>query len=224
MHILAHRGFWKVPEEKNSRTALERAFEEGFGVETDIRDQNGKLVISHDPPAGRCIAFEDLLALYRRHDAPGQMALNVKADGLQGLSAAGLAQAGIPRDAYFFFDMSIPDAFGYARQNLPIYTRESEIEPTPHLLDMAQGIVLDCFHSDWVTPAKILQHLQAGRSVMLISPELHGRDPDRAWAAWRELTEARMERPAGTRLMLCTDRPREARERFGGPDDRSSAV
>lgn len=224
MQILAHRGFWKAPEEKNSRTALERAFVEGFGVETDIRDQNGKLVISHDPPSGRCIAFRDLVALYRRHDPPGPMALNVKADGLQSLCAATLAKGGVRRDAYFFFDMSIPDALGYARQNLPIYTRESEIEPTPHLLDMAQGIVLDCFHSDWITPAKILHHLQAGRSVMLISPELHGRDPAQAWAAWRELTEARVERPAGTRLMLCTDRPREAKEVFGGADNRGGAV
>jgi hypothetical protein len=224
MHILAHRGFCTAPEEKNSRAALERAFAEGFGVETDIRDQNGTLVISHDPPSGRCIAFQDLLALYRRHGAPGPMALNVKADGLQNLFTAALAKEGVPGDAYFFFDMSIPDALGYARQNLPIYARESEIEPTPHLLDRAQGIVLDCFHSDWITPAKILQHLRAGRSVMLISPELHGRNPVQAWTAWRELTESRIERPADTRLMLCTDRPREAREVFDGADDCGCAV
>jgi hypothetical protein len=224
MQILAHRGFWKAPEEKNGWAALERAFAEGFGIETDIRDQNGALVVSHDPPAGRSIGFRDLLALYRRHHTPGPMALNVKADGLQKLFAAELAQGAVDIGGSFFFDMSIPDALGYARQNLPIYTRESEIEPTPHLLDRAQGIVLDCFHSDWITPAKILQHLQAGRSVMLISPELHGRDPARAWAGWRDLAEARMERPAGTRLMLCTDRPQEAREVFGGADDRGGAV
>ena len=224
MQILAHRGFWKVTEEKNSREALERAFVEGFGVETDIRDQNGMLVISHDPPSERCMTFQELLSLYRRLDQPGMLALNVKADGLQNLSAAALAKEGIGSDAYFFFDMSIPDALGYARQNMPIYTRESEIEPTPHLLDMAQGIVLDCFHSDWISPAKILQHLQAGRSVMLISPELHGRDPAQAWAVWRELTETRVKQPAGNGLMLCTDRPLEAREIFGGADNRSSAV
>jgi hypothetical protein len=223
MQILAHRGFWTAPAEKNSRAALERAFAEGFGIETDIRDQNGELVISHDPPAGRCIGFPDLLDLYRRHRAPGPMALNIKADGLQRLVAAALAEAAIDMSGHFFFDMSIPDALGYARQNLPIYTRESEIEPTPHLLDRAQGIVLDCFHSDWITPAKILQHLRAGRSVMLISPELHGRDPARAWAGWRELTESRIERPIGARLMLCTDRPLEAREVFGGADDRGGA-
>jgi glycerophosphoryl diester phosphodiesterase len=224
MQILAHRGFWKAPEEKNSRTALERAFAEGFGVETDIRDQNGPLVISHDPPSGDCITFQEFLSLYQRHNRPGPMALNVKADGLQNLVGAELAQAGLPSDTYFFFDMSIPDAVGYARQNLPIYTRESEFEPTPHLLDMAQGIVLDCFQSDWITPAKILHHLQAGRSMMLISPELHGRDPAQAWAAWRELTEAGVERTDGVQLHLCTDRPLEAREIFGGADNRGGAV
>src|SRR3546814_1451366 len=97
MQILAHRGFWNVPEEKNSWTAIERAFASGFGIETDIRDQHGRLVISHDPPSGRCIDFQDVLALHRRHGAPGPMALNVKADGLQGLFTAEFA--GAPTDA-----------------------------------------------------------------------------------------------------------------------------
>lgn len=224
MDILAHRGFWETPEEKNSPAALARAFADGFGVETDIRDRNGALVISHDPPSGPCMTFEDFLAMYIRHGAPGPLALNVKADGLQRLSADALAKAGVGENAYFFFDMSIPDAFLFARQNLPIFTRESEIEPTPHLLDRAQGIVLDCFHADWITAAKILQHLEAGRSVMLISPELHGRDPVRSWAEWRKLTGARVARPADTRLMLCTDRPREAKEVFGGADNCGGAV
>src|SRR3546814_4935266 len=113
MQILAHRGFWNVPEEKNSWTAIERAFASGFGIETDIRDQHGRLVISHDPPSGRCIDFQDVLALHRRHGAPGPMALNVKADGLQGLFTAEFAGAPTNADDYFFFDMSIPDALGY---------------------------------------------------------------------------------------------------------------
>ena len=31
--ILAHRGYWKNESEKNSKTAFERAFDNGFGIE-----------------------------------------------------------------------------------------------------------------------------------------------------------------------------------------------
>jgi glycerophosphoryl diester phosphodiesterase len=51
--ILAHRGYWLEPGEKNSLSAFRRAFEGGFGIETDIRDLDGELVVSHDPPTRR---------------------------------------------------------------------------------------------------------------------------------------------------------------------------
>ena len=38
MRILAHRGFWNSKEERNSIVAFEKAFQNGFGIETDIRD------------------------------------------------------------------------------------------------------------------------------------------------------------------------------------------
>jgi len=48
--ILAHRGAWTVPKERNSAEALKRALKSGFGIETDLRDLDGTVVISHDPP------------------------------------------------------------------------------------------------------------------------------------------------------------------------------
>lgn len=49
-NIIAHRGFWKIASEKNSLVAFERAFSNGYGVETDIRDLMGGLVVEHDLP------------------------------------------------------------------------------------------------------------------------------------------------------------------------------
>ena len=36
MNIIAHRGYWKVSSEMNTRVAFERALINGFGIETDI--------------------------------------------------------------------------------------------------------------------------------------------------------------------------------------------
>lgn len=38
MQILAHRGFWREKKEQNSLASLAKAFEMGFGIETDLRD------------------------------------------------------------------------------------------------------------------------------------------------------------------------------------------
>jgi hypothetical protein len=82
MKILCHRGYWKEPSEKNSDTALRRGFSLGLGTETDIRDLNGELVISHDPAKPGVLTFADLLSMTPPN---ALLALNVKSDGLPSL-------------------------------------------------------------------------------------------------------------------------------------------
>jgi hypothetical protein len=55
MKLLCHRGYRQRKSEQNSLAALELAILGGNGVETDIRDCDGELVISHDMPTS---AFE----------------------------------------------------------------------------------------------------------------------------------------------------------------------
>ena len=45
IEILAHRGFWKREGEKNTKVAFERAFDNGFGIETDLRDVKGEIIV-----------------------------------------------------------------------------------------------------------------------------------------------------------------------------------
>jgi hypothetical protein len=68
---------------------------------------------------------------------------------------------------------------------------------------------MDMFHGEWISPARIREHLQAGKQVALVSPELHGR-PHLAF--WTRLRDARLH--AERDLMLCTDLPLAAREFF----------
>ena len=68
IEILAHRGYWLKEEEKNTEIAFERAFDNGFGVETDLRDLKGEIVISHNMPCGNEMAFEELLQILDGRD------------------------------------------------------------------------------------------------------------------------------------------------------------
>ena len=58
MEIISHRGYWFKNSEKNSDLAFRRSFSLSFGTETDIRDFDGELVISHDVANKNCNTIE----------------------------------------------------------------------------------------------------------------------------------------------------------------------
>ncbi|CAN7184150.1 hypothetical protein LJR225_000475 [Phenylobacterium sp. LjRoot225] len=200
MQIISHRGYWKEPAEKNSRAAFARTIEAGFGTETDVRDLAGKLVVSHDPPIGGEMAWSELLALFDGSGLP--LAVNVKSDGLAPQLLQAFAESATP---WFAFDMSGPQTVVFARQGLPFYTRHSDVEPQPILYSAAAGVWLDSFTDDqWIRPDLVRRHLDAGKSVCVVSSELHGREPRPLWDRLAELK-------GEARVTLCTDWPETAK-------------
>jgi len=85
MQFLAHRGLWKEGLKPNSLDAFKKAWDSGFGIETDIRDALGRLVISHDLADSMSAAFRELLILYKQLGKDLPLAINIKADGLRPL-------------------------------------------------------------------------------------------------------------------------------------------
>ncbi|KRD63441.1 hypothetical protein [Ensifer sp. Root278] len=199
MKIISHRGFWQTPEEKNAISAFDRTVADGFGTETDVRDFLGDLVISHDPAVGNPIPWS---AVVDRFDGTGlELAVNVKADGLSSALAASFAGRNVH---WFAFDMSGPEMWRYKNAGLPYYTRHSDIEPDPILYGDAAGVWLDAFEDTWFDAEVITSHLESGKSVCVVSSELHGRDPLLLW---------QMLKPVRDRngLTICTDKPLDVR-------------
>lgn len=207
MIVLSHRGYWKTADEKNTEVAFRRSFDLGFGTETDIRDLSGELVISHDPPKGGEITFARFLELVGGRDLP--LALNIKADGLAAKVAATMATTKLSK--WFVFDMSIPDTIHQLKAGNPVFSRVSEYEAAPAFETRAAGIWLDAFEGEWWTPELISTWTTSGKTVCIVSPDLHKRDP---LPCWRVLHSYSFPHPE--RVLLCTDRPEEARELFGG--------
>ena len=207
MKILSHRGYWKTAEEKNTPSAFVRSFSLGFGTETDLRDLAGSLVVSHDPPSTAALCADEFLAIHQRHDARLTLALNIKADGLQQLVADSIRR--FPLTDAFVFDMSVPDTIHWLAAGIPVFTRHSEVEPDPVLYTQAAGVWLDGFHDDWWDETVVTRHLDAGKRVCIVSPELHRRDHR---PVWERLAKAVL--PADDSLMICTDLPEQAKEMF----------
>lgn len=205
LELLAHRGYWLAPDERNELAAFQRAFAHGWGAEIDVRDLDGELVVSHDVPRSGALPFSMVLDAHA--GGPGKLAINIKSDGLQEPLAAALA--GADPDGWFIFDMSVPDALVSLKRRLPVFTRHSDEESVPAVYGDSVGVWLDDFHGGFVTEERIAAHLAAGKRVAVVSPELHGRDHVSAWERWR--TWAVWREPG---VLLCTDHPAEAREVF----------
>ena len=203
MKILAHRGYWNSEKPGNSPAAIKDALEHGYGFESDLRDYQGKLVISHN------IAEEtsqDAAEVFQwLHEKQDQFcfAINIKADGLKELIKKQLIENHIKN--YFLFDMSVPQMVEFQEMGLTYFTRQSEVEPTPVMCEAAAGVWIDGFWgNDWITEDLLRDHISAKKKVCLVSPELHGRDH---LVFWERLLPFQVE---WDQVMLCTDIPDEA--------------
>ncbi len=207
MKILAHRGLWTTISEKNSMEAFVKAFEHGYGIETDVRDYVEKLVVSHNIATSECFLFEDVLKAYKESGSDMPLAINIKADGIQDILRADLNKFNIKN--YFVFDMSIPEQVVYHKQDFNAFTRMSEYEKEPVLLEKSQGVWMDEWENSWINEGVIDQMRQQGKMFSIISPEIHGRDKANMWKFLKKYVD-------DADVMLCTDTPVEAEEYFYG--------
>lgn len=193
--ILAHRGVWERASEQNTIAAIALAFEMGFGVELDVRDHNGSLVVSHDPPE-EAKAPESFSKVLELPSHGGILAINVKSDGLSSMFPS------IARE-HFFFDMSAPEAMKYSDANLTIARRVSDLEPiSSGDIRESKYLWVDSFYRDWFASDDQLFCLdRADKLKVIVSPELHGRPYSQAWEFLVELFRSRAD------VAICTDYP-----------------
>ena len=146
-----------------------------YGVEVDIRSNNGRLIIHHDP-LKEGVDFEEWLRFYQHQI----LILNVKEEGLETRLIELMQQHHITD--YFFLDQSFPFLIKWSRLGEHhCAARVSEYESIETALTLAGKI-------DWVwvdsfthfplssEDAKRLQ--DAGFKLCLVSPELQGRSFD----------------------------------------------
>ena len=211
LYILAHKGIWRSKEEQNTISACRVALASGFGLQVDIRDHVGGLVVAHDVDDAGSYPFRKLCTLLQQHP-DATLALNIQSGGLQDLLCEALAHHGISN--YFLFDMAVPDLLASLRSGLRCFTRQSELETTPILYPQSHGVWVDMFEQDWLTSNDIRMHIKHAKDVAIVSPELHGRDQLPFWQYlkdhWASLNDT------GSKCYLCTAYPEQAREFFYG--------
>jgi hypothetical protein len=190
--ILAHRGRWDNEVGPNSASSIQAAFQNGFGVETDIRDLDGQIVISHDPCLGT--SYESFLDFL---NAESRFAINIKSDGL--LRQLRNYNELIRQSSSFVFDCSFPELLKYKQAGIAHAVRISEFErDIPWKPDF---LWLDAFESDWWLEDETVSRQMESTPTIVVSPELHKRDQNRVWERVLEL------RSSGLDISICTDFP-----------------
>ena len=198
--IYAHRGMWQTRDQQNSPEAIEAARISGYGVETDFRSKNRKLVISHDPFMDASAVATDEINF-----SEISVALNIKEDGLSAQFESFLEK--YPNNYSFLFDGSIPEMVKVKEKNLPHALRLSEHET--ELPWESQFLWIDGFYSDWwIKSARVLT-LMEKYFVVFVSPELHGRNTEQAWEFLRHLHSER-----SSNFGICTDYPDKLKALF----------
>lgn len=210
MQILAHRGLWLTLEEQNTYSSITEAMQLGYGVELDVRDYLGEIVVSHDiVKDSNPLFFKEILSFYKNLNHKPLLAINLKTDGIRDILKSLIEEYRI--DNYFIFDGSFPEAYKYITAGLKVFTRESEYEtPSSHLSTV--GIWLDSFNSNWFSQEVILNHLLNGTKVAIVSPELHSRNYQEVWSMIEKIDPTLREN-----IILCTDYPTLAAKYFKLP-------
>lgn len=214
INIISHRGFWYKQIEKNTMDSFKRSFDNGFGIETDVRDSNEKLVISHDVPINNSLlTLEELFILYKRYNNDLPLFLNIKSDGIKDLINNLLSDFKITN--YCLFDMSIPEMNRYAfDSSINFFTRLSDLEKVPILIYKSKGIWIDSFNGEYPKFEDLNEYVEKKFKLAFVSPELHNRKYEEFWDNLKSWILNDSIILNNENLYICTDLPLKAEEFF----------
>ena len=204
MKIICHRGLWSKRSEHNSLKACLDGAKYYDGIEIDLKNQSGKIVLSHDPLAKNQKAIS-LESLFKK--APKTFfALNIKEDGLGPELKKLISRYNIKN--YMCFDLSLPESLQYEKEQLRIFYRVGDVDPKFKVYP--KSLVIDVFtQSNFSRILRSLKRLKGPHHLFFISPELHEHKVEKNWSKIKKFIQT-----SDHSTYLCTDFPAKAHEFF----------
>ena len=171
-----------------------------YGIEVDIRSNNGELIIHHDP-----FAQGELFEHWLTHYQHKTLILNIKEEGLEEKIIDLMKKYRI--NDYFFLDQSFPFLIRWSKLGEHrCAVRVSEFESVETALTLAgkvDWVWVDCFTTFPLSQENAQRLHSAGFKLCLVSPELHGRSGEIEIPELSELIKARNIYPDA----ICTKLP-----------------
>ena len=149
--------------------------ESNYGVEIDLRDDNDKVIISHDPFT-KGENFDNYLETFVTNHQKNLIILNVKSERIEYRILELLNKYKI--DNYFFLDCSFPMIYQLNKigeKNIAIrYSEFESIENVIIVKDMVKWVWVDCFNKFPLTKEHYDTIKSLNLKICLVSPELQG--------------------------------------------------
>lgn len=163
-----------------------------YGLEIDVRDSVGELVISHNPVLGNEVTLND----YLKHiDNKKLLAINSKSSEIENKLKQILQTNNITN--YFTFDWPVPSLIKAIQVQLVCAFRLSEYEK--EIIPNCLWVWIDAFHSIWYNEIFLNSLKSKGLKIAIVSPELHNRKD--------ELSKVKELVKSGKVDAICTDLP-----------------
>ena len=152
-----------------------KATPQKYGIEVDLRSNGSDLIIHHDP-FSKGTNFNKWLEYFKH----GTLILNVKEEGLESELIQLMSKSEI--ENYFFLDQSFPFIIKYANlckgRSAVRFSEYENLETALAVSKMISWIWIDCFTKFPLDKINSQKLQQANFRFCLVSPELHGRDPE----------------------------------------------
>ncbi len=208
IQIISHRGYWKKKVEQNKMIAFSRSLINNYGIETDLRDRDGEIIISHDIQIDKkFLYFKEFLILYRNSKKNLPLFLNIKSDGIMQIVKHDLNSYDVSN--YYLFDMSIPETKKYAEDScINFITRISDIEKYPLFLNESKGFWIDSFYGSYPEFNYLDTFINSKYIFCFVSPEIHNRSEIKFWIMLKKWIKTR--KISSDKVQLCTDKPNKA--------------
>lgn len=178
MRIFAHRGLWKDKHPQNSVMSFVSAMDAGYDIELDVRDQGGRLVISHDLAMGSAPIANNVFSSLSAHSNFRNtfFAFDIKSSGLSYLLADLIARFDLWKQC-FLFEGEFRELLRCKEEHkLPICAQISDLESFPQ--DRADYLWYVEFEKDWISDLNSIDR----KPTILCSNEIVGKSIHRTHA------------------------------------------
>lgn len=146
-----------------------------YGIEIDLRDYNGEIILQHDPYING-----DSLKTFLQNYNHSFIILNIKSERIefQVLEIINLFKI----ENYFFLDSSIPminNLINLGERNIAIrYSEYESIETVINFSNKVKYVWVDCFHK-YILTNDVFKILKNNNFLIcIVSPELQNRESD----------------------------------------------
>jgi hypothetical protein len=149
----------------------------GVGLEFDIRDNNGDIVVEHDPYVGVLLLSDFLKEVGERF-----LIVNVKSEGIESRALKILEYFG--KKDFFLLDCSFPMMYNlFQKGETRLAVRFSEFESIETVISLqgkVQWVWVDCFtHMPLTKEIECTLH-EKGFKICIVSPELQNQADKRS--------------------------------------------